>query len=56
MAGRWVDRGSWSINSGRRNVVDGNQVQLRAGRVASEGRNVVEGNQVPLQTVEQQCR
>ena len=31
-----------------KNMVEGNRVRLRAGRVVSEGRNVVEGNRVQL--------
>ena len=54
-----LDRGRWSriswlvwlvvtgdIDSKDRNVVKGDRVQLRAGRVVSEGRNVVEGKRV----------
>ena len=32
VAGRRIDDGSWSIDSGGRNVIEGNRIQLRTGQ------------------------
>ena len=43
MASCWVDGSSWSIDSGGRNMVEGNQVQLQAGEsIAQTGTKLAE--------------